>query len=100
MQEISLLQAHMTAFAAGFVLDLIIGDPYFLPHPVRWIGSLIAFLDKRLLGDASDTQPDPDKRDAAAERSRGTLLVIIVLLLTLIVSAACTALPYDLSVTF
>ena len=100
MQEISLLQAHMTAFAAGFVLDLIIGDPYFLPHPVRWIGSLIAFLDKSLLGDASDTQPDPDKRDAASERSRGTLLVIIVLLLTLIVSAVCVALPYYLSVTF
>ena len=42
MQEISLLQAHMIAFAAGFVLDLIIGDPHWMPHPVRWIGNLIS----------------------------------------------------------
>lgn len=27
--------------AAGFVLDLLIGDPYFLPHPIRLIGKAI-----------------------------------------------------------
>ena len=40
------------AFIAGFVLDLLIGDPHFIPHPVRLIGSLISFLDKRLNCDA------------------------------------------------
>ncbi|MGL4345936.1 MAG: adenosylcobinamide-phosphate synthase CbiB [Cellulosilyticaceae bacterium] len=25
----------------GFILDLIIGDPYWMPHPIRWIGSSI-----------------------------------------------------------
>ena len=39
---------HIIAFIAGFVLDLLIGDPHFIPHPVRLIGSLISFLDKRL----------------------------------------------------
>ena len=39
---------HIFAFIAGFVLDLLIGDPHFIPHPVRLIGSLISFLDKRL----------------------------------------------------
>ena len=30
--------------AAAFILDLIIGDPHRLPHPVRWMGSaIIAF---------------------------------------------------------
>ena len=30
---------HIFAFIAGFVLDLLIGDPHFIPHPVRLIGS-------------------------------------------------------------
>ena len=30
----------------GFALDAILGDPYSMPHPVRWIGNLIAFLEK------------------------------------------------------
>lgn len=40
---------HIFAFIAGFVLDLLIGDPHFIPHPVRLIGSLISFLDKSLI---------------------------------------------------
>ena len=35
---------HMTAFAIGFVMDLLFGDPYWLPHPIRWIGRLIGWL--------------------------------------------------------
>lgn len=31
--------------AAGFVLDLWWGDPHWLPHPVRWMGWLIARLE-------------------------------------------------------
>ncbi len=34
--------------AAGFVLDLILGDPYCFPHPVRWIGAFIARREKTL----------------------------------------------------
>lgn len=29
------------ALITGYILDLIIGDPPWLPHPVRWIGQLI-----------------------------------------------------------
>lgn len=30
----------------GFIIDLILGDPYNLPHPVRLIGNLISALEK------------------------------------------------------
>ena len=30
----------------GFVIDLILGDPYTLPHPIRLIGTLISRLEK------------------------------------------------------
>lgn len=31
----------------GFLIDFIVGDPYNMPHPVRWIGKLISFIEKR-----------------------------------------------------
>lgn len=42
--------SHHTAFSilAGFLLDCILGDPHFFPHPVRFMGKLISFLEKRL----------------------------------------------------
>ncbi|AQQ55155.1 adenosylcobinamide-phosphate synthase CbiB [Planococcus lenghuensis] len=39
--------SHIFAIAAGFLLDRLIGDPPGWPHPVRWIGTLIARLTKR-----------------------------------------------------
>jgi adenosylcobinamide-phosphate synthase len=36
------------AMLAGFILDRIFGDPYSFPHIVRWMGSLIAALEKLL----------------------------------------------------
>ena len=32
----------------GFCLDLLIGDPHTIPHPVIWIGRLISFLERNL----------------------------------------------------
>ncbi len=36
------------ALPVGFVLDLLIGDPHGFPHPVVWIGKLIALLERLL----------------------------------------------------
>lgn len=33
---------------AGYVLDLLLGDPRWLPHPVRLFGNMIAYGEKRL----------------------------------------------------
>ncbi len=32
---------------AGFLLDSLLGDPLWLPHPVRWFGNAISFMEKR-----------------------------------------------------
>lgn len=32
----------------GFILDLVLGDPLWLPHPIRLFGNIISFLEKRL----------------------------------------------------
>ena len=40
----AMLKYHMIGFVAGFFLDMLFGDPYWLPHPIRLIGSLISKL--------------------------------------------------------
>jgi adenosylcobinamide-phosphate synthase len=37
----------MTDIAAAVFIDWIIGDPYWFPHPVIYIGRLIAYLEKK-----------------------------------------------------
>lgn len=39
---------HLTAISIAYFIDRLVGDPPHWPHPVRWIGSLISFLEKRL----------------------------------------------------
>ncbi len=35
-------------FILGFILDLILGDPQNWPHPVRWMGGAINFLQQKI----------------------------------------------------
>lgn len=72
---------HMIAFLAGFVIDLCVGDPYWLPHPIRWIGSLIQQLEKWLYR----------KQSAFA---RGFILVILTLLITVTVASSVLVCAY------
>lgn len=60
---------HTTAFFAGFLLDLLFGDPVRLPHPVRLIGWLIHQLEEKLYGESRPVL-------------RGSVLVITVLAVT------------------
>ena len=79
-------------------MDLVIGDPHNIPHPVKWIGNLIAFLDRRLLGEGPDTEPDPAKRNGSRERLNGLILVLTVILITSVMTFAAVYLSYHFSV--
>lgn len=46
----------LAACVVGFVLDLILGDPVWLYHPVRVIGNLISVLEKMLRRIAGDSK--------------------------------------------
>ena len=81
---------HIASFSIGVLLDLIIGDPYWLPHPIRLIGRLIGRLDKALM----DKVMESGKRDDKAERKKGILCVLIVLLLTLLTTGSLLVLSY------
>ena len=39
---------HLVAITIAYLIDMFIGDPPNWPHPVRWIGKMITFFEKRL----------------------------------------------------
>ena len=39
---------NILSIYTGYALDLIIGDPYSFPHPVRFIGKLISFVERQI----------------------------------------------------
>lgn len=53
----------------GFVLDMIVGDPYWLPHPIRAVGRLISRLEKLA-------------RNGGDLKRNGVLLAVCVILIT------------------
>lgn len=60
---------------AAFVIDWLLGDPLWLPHPVRLIGKLIGWLES-LMG-ATRTCPG-GRRNATWELLAGGLLALVV----------------------
>jgi adenosylcobinamide-phosphate synthase len=66
----TILENRILCLAAAFLLDNLLGDPYCLPHPVRFIGRLIGFFD----GDFRKESDSP-----GTKRKKGLLLVIFLL---------------------
>lgn len=67
----------------GFIIDLILGDPYSLPHPIRLIGTLISRLEaimRRIM--------------PRHERAGGAVLAVTVLLLSTAVPTLILILCY------
>ena len=76
------MQYHIIALLLGVILDLIIGDPYKLPHPIRLIGGLIGKLDHLFMDKRIDNE-----RNKNTERLLGLILVLIVISLTALVTS-------------
>lgn len=70
----------MAAIIAGFILDLIFGDPHWLPHPICLIGNLIGFIEGNLRPKLA-----PNKN---ALLLGGALMVVIVLVISFAVPMA------------
>lgn len=86
------MKYHMIAFLMGFLLDQLLGDPYFLPHPVRLIGKLIFGTEQRLRRKNPGNDTDKSRR----EFRQGVAMVLIVLVSVVIVSSFLLLAAYQI----
>lgn len=84
------MKYHIMAFFLGFLLDLLFGDPYFLPHPIRFIGCLIAKVEKCFLGKNKS-------RNEKRKLRQGICMVIIVLSSTMTAAMLILFLAYSVN---
>ena len=67
-----MIKAHMVSLIFGFILDLLLGDPAWIPHPIRGMGHTISFCEKQV---RRWSRGEPGKL-----RTGGTVLVCVNLL--------------------
>lgn len=92
------MKYHIIAFFSGFLLDLVLGDPYCFPHPIRLIGKLISGIenllrksDKNL--DKNLNKKRKDKKNAL-EFWQGLILVLLVLVSVVLSATALLLFAY------
>lgn len=68
------MELSLIALGMGFLLDLLLGDPHFLWHPVQGIGFLISTLEKIIRKGTPKTKP--------GEWIAGGILVFLVLFIS------------------
>ncbi|TFD92923.1 adenosylcobinamide-phosphate synthase CbiB [Jeotgalibacillus sp. R-1-5s-1] len=72
---------HAAALTVALLLDRLVGDPPAWPHPVRWIGSFVIWLEKRL-----------NKH----KKSDGILALLIVLAVTLLITISLVLIAWEI----
>lgn len=79
--NLDFILTHHTGFSllAGFLLDCLLGDPHFFPHPVRFMGKFIFFLEKRL------RNPENSPK---VQKFKGLVLVLALILASFSLSYA------------
>lgn len=82
-----LWKCHMLAFGLGFLLDLLAGDPYWLPHPVRLIGKAVSYLERFLRKEG---------QSGKEQMRRGTYMVIFLLMGTFLTAGFLSVVSYCL----
>ncbi|EOS27278.1 cobalamin biosynthesis protein CobD [Lachnospiraceae bacterium 3-1] len=83
------MKYHIIAFFLGFLLDLLFGDPHWLPHPIQLIGKLIAQTEKSIRN-LCRKKTDKNK----AELWQGIGLVSVVLITVMAVSISLLLFAY------
>ena len=81
VQDMTLYFQLIGPLIVGFILDLLLGDPHWMYHPVRMIGNLITVTERIIRGCLPKTKK--------GERIGGVLLIVIVV-------AVSSAVPFGI----
>jgi len=88
LELLNLVPFAPAALLLGYMLDLAIGDPEKLPHPIRWIGNLVSALEKKLRKIAGTP---------GRERAAGVLLVLLTVSAVYCLTLLVLFVAYELS---
>ena len=84
---------HIISFVLAFALDLVLGDPHSLPHPVRLIGRTVNFFENLFIG-----KKGSEKNQSAKKKRRlGRLTFFLVCVGFFILTFAIIFLSYKIS---
>lgn len=90
----------MIALAGGIWLDLCLGDPHTIPHPVRAMGMLISALDERLFPQKYGHSENLSGRSTGKSTKKGLLLRGFILWMTVMVTTVLITLGIVLVAAF
>jgi adenosylcobinamide-phosphate synthase len=74
---------HLISITIAYFLDMLIGDPPDLPHPVRWIGTMISFFEKRW-------------NKGKFKRWKGVLMLLFILLFVFYIVGVLVVIGYSI----
>ncbi|MCC5910262.1 MAG: cobalamin biosynthesis protein CobD [Clostridiaceae bacterium] len=78
----------MKILLSAYILDIFLGDPQGFPHPVRYIGNLITYLEKKIL---KENQSNREKL------LMGAILCLTVVIVTYITTFGIVNITYSIS---
>jgi adenosylcobinamide-phosphate synthase len=82
-KDAMIMTYHLISITIAYFIDLVIGDPPNWPHPVKWIGGMISFFEKRW-------------NDGDRKRLKGTLMLLIVLGAVFLITTLITFIGYKI----
>ncbi|MFL6558987.1 MAG: cobalamin biosynthesis protein, partial [Bacillus sp. (in: firmicutes)] len=74
---------HLVAITIAYIIDLFIGDPPHWPHPVRWIGKMIVFLETRW-------------NNGKSKRWKGVAMLLFILLIVFVIVLVLVLIGYHI----
>jgi adenosylcobinamide-phosphate synthase len=74
---------HLIALSLAYAIDLLIGDPKWLPHPVRLIGKMVAIIDEKW-------------NVRSWQKGKGILLVMIVIVVVFSITTIMLHMMYSI----
>lgn len=72
---------HLVSITVAYIIDMIIGDPPEWPHPVRWIGTMITFFEKRW-------------NNGKSKRWKGVAMLLFILLFVFVIVLGLVLIGY------
>ncbi len=86
---LTIVKCQTIAIISGYILDLIIGDPHWMYHPVQIIGNLISLLEKLLL-----KKDDTDRK----KYIKGMILAVLTPVVTCAVVILILVIFYSINI--